>query len=62
MVEIVDERGLTFRSWKTYAKFLDIEIRKLQQLLPSEDVSRAFKGAVKDAKYKKIRFSEMGDI
>lgn len=53
-MDIEDSRGLTFKSWKSYARFLKLEIKQLQQLLPSEDVSRAFRGAVNNAKYQKI--------
>lgn len=53
MVEIED-RGLTFKSYKSYAKFLELEVKQLQQLLPSDDVGRAFYGARRDAAYKKI--------
>lgn len=59
MVEIEDPRGLTFKSWKAYAQFCDLEIQQLQQLLPSEDVKNAFEGAKRSAKYKKIRFTEV---
>lgn len=45
MVEI-DDRGLTFRSWKKYAQALLAEVKCLQQLLPTDSVAlgyRAFK-------------------
>jgi len=53
---MIEDRGLIFKSWKSYAKFLEIEVKKLQQLLTAEQVERAFVGAVKEAKAKHIRF------
>lgn len=47
MVEIED-REMTFRSWKAYSNFLKIEVRKLQQLLPTSDVANCYRGAKKD--------------
>lgn len=58
MVEIEDPRGLTFKSWKAYAKFCELEVKQLQQLLPSEDVKNAFEGTKRAAKYKKIKFED----
>ncbi len=41
----IEDRGMTFKSWKSYAKFLEIEVKKLQQLLPTDQVASAFEGA-----------------
>ena len=54
----IEDRGLIFKSYKSYTKFLIIEIKKLQQLLTSKEVSDCFKGAKKEAKWKKIPFRE----
>jgi len=51
MIEIED-RELIFKSYKSYAKFLNIEIRKLQQLLPSSDVKNCYYGAKRDYEVK----------
>ena len=50
MVEIED-RGITYKSYKRYSKALSYEIRLLQQLLPDDKVQRVFasvKRKVKD--------------
>ena len=47
MVEIED-REMTFRSWKAHSKFLKIEVCKLQQLLSTSDVSKCYLGAKKE--------------
>ena len=47
MVEIED-REMMFKSHKAYAKFLKIEVQKLQQLLTTEDVKNCYLGAKRD--------------
>lgn len=41
---------MTFKSWKSYAKFLEIEVSKLQQLLSSDEVKSSYNGAKRDFK------------
>jgi len=45
----IEDRGLTFKSWKSYAKFLQAEVKKLQQFLDSDHVTAAFEGAKREA-------------
>lgn len=52
MVEIED-RGMRFKSWKSYAKFLGSEVKQLQQLLDSHRVTSAFEGAKKEFEWKR---------
>lgn len=47
MVEIED-RDMNFKSWKLYAKFLEFEVKKLQQLLSTDEVKDAYTGAKRD--------------
>jgi len=47
MVEI-DDRGIVYKSWKSYAKALVLEIKKLQQLLPTKDVNLCFNAVKRD--------------
>jgi len=46
----IEDRGLVFKSWRAYAKFLEAEVRHLQQFLDSEKVKLAFIGAKKERK------------
>ena len=46
MVEIED-REMIFKSYKLYAKFLKIEVKKLQQLLCTHDVTSCYLSAKK---------------
>ena len=43
MVEIED-REFRYKSWKSYAKALEIEVKLLQQLLNSQDVMLCYNG------------------
>lgn len=45
---IIEDREMKFKSYKPYAKFLKIEVAKLQQLLPTSDVKNCFDGAKRD--------------
>ena len=47
MVEIED-REMKFKSYKSYATFLKIEVRKLQQLLPTYDIQSSYLGAKRE--------------
>ena len=50
MTEIVDERGdtvITYKSWKAYAKALEREVKCLQQFLTPDRVGVCFKAATK---------------
>ena len=47
MVEIED-REMIFKSYKSHAKFLKIEVKKLQQLLTTYDVTSCYLGAKRD--------------
>ena len=49
MVEIED-REMIFKSHKAYAKFLEIEVGKLQQLLTTEEVKSCYLGAKREFK------------
>ena len=49
MVEISDDRGITFKSWKNYARFLELEVKKLQQLTYPYTVRAALVGAKVEA-------------
>ena len=44
----IEDRDLRFKSYKNYAKALALEIRKLQQLLPSKEIQSAYE-SVKNA-------------
>jgi len=48
MVEIED-RGITFKSWKRYARALSAEVRCLQQFLDSDHVKAGFRAFQKEA-------------
>lgn len=48
MVDIED-RGITFRSWKKYAKALIAEVKCLQQLLPTDSVALGFRAFKREA-------------
>jgi len=48
MVEI-ESRGITFRSWKSYAKALAAEVKCLQQFLETKDVERGFNAFKREA-------------
>ena len=64
MVEIESCRGniiLKFKNWKSYAKFLSIEVSQLQQLIKDERRKLAFEGAVNKAKHEKIPFEIIGE-
>jgi len=54
MVEIED-REITYSSYKSYAEALKLEVQKLQQLLPSEDVKRAYESVKKAVRNKKLK-------
>jgi len=47
MVEIED-RDMIFKSYKLYARFLEFEVKKLQQLLSSNEIKSAYSGAKRD--------------
>ena len=47
MVEIED-REMEFKSYKLHAKFLRIEVHKLQQLLTTHEVKSCFLGAKRE--------------
>lgn len=47
MVEI-ESRDMKFKSYKSYAEFLRIENRKLQQLLSTDDIVNCYLGAKRD--------------
>jgi len=49
MVEIWD-RGILYKSWKSYAKALEREVKCLQQFLPTETVSNCFINITKKVK------------
>lgn len=44
MVEIED-RKMVFKSYKAHARFLKIEVAKLQQLLNTHDIQTCYHGA-----------------
>lgn len=48
MVEIED-RGVTFRSWKKYAQALSAEVKCLQQFLGTDRVEAGFKAFKREA-------------
>ncbi len=43
----IEDRGVTYKSWKTYAKALEREVGCLQQLLTTEYVDRCHRAATK---------------
>lgn len=47
MVEIED-REMIFKSYKAHARFLKIEVAKLQQLLDTHDIQNCYQGAKRD--------------
>ena len=48
MTEIVD-RGIVFKSWKSYARALAAEVKCLQQFLTSDRVEAGFRAFKKEA-------------
>jgi hypothetical protein len=58
MVEIEDVRGtyiITYKSWKSYAKALEHELKALQQLSSNNDVTVAFRNLIKKIERKKLK-------
>lgn len=49
----INDRGLTFKSWKSYARFLELEVKRLQQLLPTDKIVSAFEGAKREIERKR---------
>ena len=51
MVDIED-REMVFKSHKAHAKFLRIEVKKLQQLLDTHDIQNCYFGAKREYEVK----------
>ncbi len=50
----IEDRGIIYKSYMSYSKALQHEIRLLQQLLPQEKIGRAFEAVKKEIKSGKI--------
>lgn len=48
----IESREMVFKSYKAYAKFLKIEVAKLQQLLSTSDIKNCFDGAKREYEVK----------
>ena len=50
----IEDRGVLYKSYKSYAKALASEVRKLQQMLPGEKVNKAYEAVRKEIRSGRI--------
>jgi hypothetical protein len=55
MTEIEDSRGVTYHSWKSYAKALEEEVKCLQQLLDTDDCSACWEAVLLEIRRGRIK-------
>ena len=51
----IEDREIIYKSYKSYAAALKIEVRSLQQLLPTEDIQRAYNAVKRAVREGKVR-------
>lgn len=51
----IEDRDIIFSSYKMYAKALALEVKQLQQLLPTDEIQPAYEAVKRAVRKKKIK-------